>query len=72
MFSMDAEFYLGTNTQYCVSRYREKDILCANGYRTEVTDAWEWVLTLSGGTMADGGDEAMEENVLEEKVEKVN
>ena len=28
----------------------------------EVTDAWEWALTLIGGIMADGGDEAMEEN----------
>jgi hemoglobin-like flavoprotein len=44
----------------------------------EVTDAWEWALTLIGGIMADGGDEAMEENRLrmlaeqngvEEKVE---
>ena len=44
----------------------------------EVIDAWGWALTLIGGIMADGGDEAMEEtrlrmlaeqNVVEEKVE---
>ena len=29
---------------------------------SEVTDAWEWALTLIGGIMADGGDEAIEES----------
>jgi hemoglobin-like flavoprotein len=28
----------------------------------EVSDAWEWALTLIGGIMADSGDEVMEEN----------
>ena len=28
----------------------------------EVTEAWEWALTLIGGIMADGGDEAIKEN----------
>ena len=47
----------------------------------EVTEAWEWALTLIGGIMADGGDEAIKENherglllaeptgIIDEKVE---
>jgi len=39
---------------------------------SEVIDGWEWALTLIGGIMADGGDEAIEERrqkILEEQSE---
>ena len=36
----------------------------------EVTDAWEWALTLIGSIMADGGDEALEENRLKMLAER--
>ena len=39
-------------------------ILAETPNTAQVTDAWEWALTLVGGIMADGGDEAMEENRL--------